>query len=280
MLANIKPGKPARLVGAVTTPALMALIEAKRRGLPLEPLMAKIMQSIGFDSFMYGMSDNTGPLRKDFRTFVWTTLPLQWVKCYGENGYIEVDPRSTETYSRNIPFVWDAADYKGDEKTRRFFGDAARFGVCSGVCISFRDPDHGRIVVAFNSRVTPVNEERRKMIAEQLGELMLFAVSFHDFFMAHFVDNNKALMTRVAPLSKRERDCLELAANGMTSRDIGLKLGITERTANFHFNNTIRKMGVLNRKEAIAVGIARGWVRVESSSLNSGNKPLRRRARA
>jgi hypothetical protein len=31
MLANIKPGKPARLVGAVTTPALMALIAAKRR---------------------------------------------------------------------------------------------------------------------------------------------------------------------------------------------------------------------------------------------------------
>jgi LuxR family quorum-sensing system transcriptional regulator CciR len=66
-------------------------------------------------------------------------------------------------------------------------------------------------------------------------------------------------MTRVAPLSKREHDCLELAANGMTSRDIGVKLGITERTANFHFKNAIRKMGVLNRKEAIAVGIARGW---------------------
>lgn len=280
MLANIKPGKPARLVGAVTTPALIALIEAKRRGLPLEPLMAKIMRSIGFDSFMYGMSDNTGPLRKDFRTFVWTTLPLQWVKCYGENGYIEVDPRSTETYSRNVPFVWDSADYKNDEKTRHFFLDAARYGVCSGVCISFRDPDHGRIVVAFNSCVTPVDDVRKKMIAEQLGELMLFAVSFHDFFMAHFVDDNKALMTRVAPLSKRERDCLELAANGMTSRDIGLKLGITERTANFHFNNTIRKMGVLNRKEAIAVGIARGWVRVESSSLNSGNRKILKRAKA
>jgi DNA-binding CsgD family transcriptional regulator len=279
MLANIKPGKPARLVGAVTTPALMALIAAKRRGESLEPVMTEVMKTIGFDSFMYGMSDNTGPLRKDFRTFVWTTLPLAWVKCYGENGYIEVDPRSTETYARNMPLVWDAADYKSDSKCTAFFRDAARFGVCSGVCISFRDPDHGRIVVAFNSKITPVTEERRGIVAEQLGELMLFAVSFHDFFMAHFVDDSNSLMTRVAPLSRRERDCLELAANGMTSRDIGLKLGITERTANFHFNNTIRKMGVLNRKEAIAVGIARGWVRVDTPSLNSGNSPVLRKGR-
>jgi hypothetical protein len=63
--------------------------------------MANVMQQIGFDSFMYGMSDNSGPLRKDFRTFVWTTLPREWVKCYGEKGYIEVDPRSTETYARS-----------------------------------------------------------------------------------------------------------------------------------------------------------------------------------
>jgi DNA-binding CsgD family transcriptional regulator len=279
MHSNIKPGKPARLSGAITTPALIALITAKRRGQALEPVMTKIMQEIGFDSFMYGMSDNQGPLRKDFRTFVWTTLPLAWVKCYGENGYIEVDPRSTETYARNVPLVWDADDYKRDARCSQFFAAASRFGVCSGVCVSFRDPDHGRIVVAFNSRVTPVSPERKAMIAGQLGELMLFAVSFHDFFMAHFVDHNKALMTRVAPLTQRERHCLELAANGMTSRDIGLKLGSTERTVNFHAHNMIRKMGVLNRKEAIAVAIARGWVRLDDASINSGDHRIPTRIR-
>jgi len=279
MLANIKPGKPARLVGAVTTPALMALIQAKMRGKSLEPIMTTVMNQLGFESFMYAMSA-TPTANRNNRAYVWTTLPITWVSRYSDQGYVEIDPRVSETYNRNTPFVWDSADYIADGRYANFFRDAAQYGVCSGVCMSFRDPDHGRILCAFNSKITPVSPERKQLIAEQLGELMLFAVSFHDFFMAHFVDNNKALMTRVAPLSKRERDCLELAANGMTSRDIGLKLGITERTANFHFNNTIRKMGVLNRKEAIAVGIARGWVRVESSSLNSGNRPLRRRARA
>jgi hypothetical protein len=56
MLANIKPGKPARPVSAIATPALMALIEAKRRGPPLEGVMPKIMQAIEFDGLMYEMS--------------------------------------------------------------------------------------------------------------------------------------------------------------------------------------------------------------------------------
>jgi DNA-binding CsgD family transcriptional regulator len=105
---------------------------------------------------------------------------------------------------------------------------------------------------------------------------MLFSTSFHDFFMASLVDTEYDLMTRVAPLSVRERQCLELAARGMTSNDIGDKLGITERTANFHVGNIIRKTGVLNRKEAIAVAIARGWVKPHPISLSSGNRPVPR----
>jgi len=46
MLANIKPGEPARIPGAITTPYLLELIEAKRRGQPLEPVMTRIITTI------------------------------------------------------------------------------------------------------------------------------------------------------------------------------------------------------------------------------------------
>jgi DNA-binding CsgD family transcriptional regulator len=276
MLANITPGKPARIHGAPTTPYMAALIQARKQNRALEPVMTRIMNEMGFDSFMYGMSNTTGPLRQEGRTFVWTTLPAEWVKRYGEMGYIEVDPRSTETFNRTMPLIWDAEDYRADAKCAAFFADAAKYGVCSGVVVSFSDPDHGRIVCAFNSSLTPITAERRQQLEARLGELMLFSTSFHDFFMASLVDTEYDLMTRVAPLSVRERQCLELAARGMTSNDIGDKLGITERTANFHVGNIIRKTGVLNRKEAIAVAIARGWVKPHPISLSSGNRPVPR----
>ena len=42
-----------------------------------------------------------------------------------------------------------------------------------------------------------------------------------------------------------------------------VKLGLAERTANFHFSNIISKLGVLNRGEAIATAVNRGLIRLE-----------------
>jgi DNA-binding CsgD family transcriptional regulator len=261
MLSVIDPGTPADISGYVINDHIARLSRAALKRQPLQPVMAQIVREMGFDSFMYGMSADPKPTRRDTRSYVWTTLPREWVELYGERGYIEVDPRVTRTYNRNLPYVWDSAEFSGDPLCRAFLADAARFDVCSGVAISFRDPDHGRVLVAINSRFPSMDEARRRFVTSQLGELVLLAMSFHDFFMAHLVDYEPALMVRVVPLSPREAQCLEMAANGMTSVDIALKLGIKPRTANFHFGNIEDKLGVLNRKEAIAMGIARGLIR-------------------
>jgi DNA-binding CsgD family transcriptional regulator len=278
MLSLIDPGAPAAIPGYVINDHIARLSKAALRREPLQPVMVAIVRELGFDSFMYGMSADPNPTRRDTRTYVWSTLPREWVTVYGERGYIEVDPRVTQTYNRNVPFVWDAADYAGDPLCRDFLRDAARFGVCSGVAISFRDPDHGRVLVAVNSRITPVGAARRRFIARQLGEFVLLAMSFHDFFMAHLVDYKPSLMLRVAPLSPRQAQCLEMAATGLTSEDIAIKLGIKPRTANFHFGKIVTKLGVLNRKEAIAMGIARGLIRPNPVTMGraAGQRPQRR----
>ena len=49
----------------------------------------------------------------------------------------------------------------------------------------------------------------------------------------------------------------------ITSADIGMKLGIVERTANFHFSNILSKLGALNRHEAIAKGMQLGLIRMD-----------------
>lgn len=274
MISVIDPGSPAEISGYVINDQIARLSSAALRRQPLQPVMRQIVAELGFDSFMYGMSADPKPTRRDTRSYVWTTLPQEWVKLYGERGYIEVDPRVTCTYNRNLPYVWDAAAFGDDALCREFLRDAARFDVCSGVAISFRDPDHGRVLVAINSGIAAMDAKRRQFVVKQLGEMVLLAMSFHDFFMAHLVDYEPALMVRVAPLSTREVQCLEMAANGMTSVDIAVKLGIKPRTANFHFGNIVEKLGVLNRKEAIALGIARGIIR--PNPLTMGRSPARR----
>jgi LuxR family transcriptional regulator len=274
MLSVIDPGAPADISGYVINDHIARLSKAALKRQPLQPVMTEIVTELGFDSFMYGMSADPKPTRRDTRSYVWTTLPREWVKLYGERGYIEVDPRVTRTYNRNLPYVWESSEFSDDPLCRDFLKDAARFDVCSGVAVSFRDPDHGRVLVAINSRIPVMDEPRRQFVMRQLGELVLLAMSFHDFFMAHLVDYEPSLMVRVVPLSAREAQCLEMAANGMTSADIALKLGIKPRTANFHFGNIVDKLGVLNRKEAIAMGIARGLIR--PNPVTMGRTPAHR----
>ena len=260
MLSHMQP-RPARRQFGLTLDARIAkLVDAADLGEPLEAPMLEIAQSLGFDSFMYGMCLEDPRPNHESRTFVWTTLPREWVQIYDRKSYVEVDPRLTHTWNRTAPYIWDSSAIRGEWQVEEFLRDAAQFGIRSGVVVSFRDSRHARIVVALNSAITPVSARRQALIQRRLGDIILLAMCFHDLFMANFVDEGLVPHQQGTPLSPRERQCLRMAARGMTSSDIGTKLGITERTANFHFSNLITKLGVLNRHEAIARAITTGII--------------------
>ena len=54
-------------------------------------------------------------------------------------------------------------------------------------------------------------------------------------------------------LSPREREVLGWLRMGKTSWDISVILRISERTVNYHVNNIIRKLGVVNRMQAVSM---------------------------
>ena len=261
MLHVIDPGTPATIHGYLVNDHLRRLSDAALAGRSLAPVMREIVGELGFVSFTYGMAADPHPTRRDTPAYAWTTLPHAWLNLYGARGYIEVDPRITRTDHRSVPLVWEAGDFAGDARCQDFLREAARFGVASGVALSFRDPRHGRILVALDSSIAVLDDARKRLIGDRLGEIVLLAMAFHDFFMAHLGGCRPSLMTRVTPLSPRESQCLEMAANGLTSEDIAVKLGIKARTANYYFGNIMTKLGVLNRKEAIALGMAHGLIR-------------------
>ncbi len=61
-------------------------------------------------------------------------------------------------------------------------------------------------------------------------------------------------------LTPREELCLNWVAQGKTSWEIGVILGITERTVNFHIQNASSKLGVSNRQAAIARALIDGRI--------------------
>ena len=176
-------------------------------------------------------------------------------------AYIEIDPRVLKTWDNVLPMVWDYDSERGkDQRTDDFLNDAAKHGVASGVAFALHDPRYERVLVALNSSCSRIDKARRAFITAKLGEMLLLGTFFHELFMKGIIERGLAPVSRGAALSHRQRECLQLASHGLSTEDIAYKLGITVRTAQFHFDGIRSKLAAANRQEAVAKGIAEGII--------------------
>ena len=64
------------------------------------------------------------------------------------------------------------------------------------------------------------------------------------------------------PLTTREREIVELLADGASNRIIGARLGISRHTVKFHVASILAKLGARSRTEAVALALRRGVLEV------------------
>ena len=62
------------------------------------------------------------------------------------------------------------------------------------------------------------------------------------------------------PFSPREHQVLTLAAEGLTNKEIAYRLGISDRTVQFHINSIFHKTTTNSRTEAVALALRNGWI--------------------
>jgi DNA-binding NarL/FixJ family response regulator len=62
------------------------------------------------------------------------------------------------------------------------------------------------------------------------------------------------------PLTRREREVLQMLAAGLANKEIAARLSISDHTVKFHVAAILGKLGAATRTEAVALGIRRGLV--------------------
>ena len=65
------------------------------------------------------------------------------------------------------------------------------------------------------------------------------------------------------PLTRRELEVAELVAQGMTNRQIAVRLSLSERTAQNHVQHILTKLGLSNRSQITA------WVAAQRVSTRT-----------
>lgn len=64
----------------------------------------------------------------------------------------------------------------------------------------------------------------------------------------------------VEPLTPRERQVLELVADGLPNRAIADRLGVSDETIKFHLASIFGKLGAVNRTDAVRRALRHGLV--------------------
>ncbi|HNB52398.1 MAG TPA: response regulator transcription factor [Anaerolineales bacterium] len=64
----------------------------------------------------------------------------------------------------------------------------------------------------------------------------------------------------VEPLTERETEVLQLLTQGLSNKQIGARLHISEHTVKFHVSSVYGKLGATNRAEAVRLGAQQGLV--------------------
>lgn len=71
---------------------------------------------------------------------------------------------------------------------------------------------------------------------------------------------NPSELEKAPNLSPREKECILWVSRGKSSWDIGIILGISKNTVNFHIKNVMRKLDVASRTVAAMKAVGLGII--------------------
>ena len=166
------------------------------------------------------------------------------------------DPVMQHCKRHSMPIIWGQDTYAAQGLGEKW-EEQARFGYRHGIAMALHMPE-GRHFFLGVDRDQPVPPDAAE-ITRLVADLQLFAV--------HAQDAALRILTPVmsapgAPsLTPRELETLRWTMEGKTAWEVGMILGISERTAVLHVNNAMHKLGCVNKHQAVLKALRMGLLR-------------------
>jgi len=204
----------------------------------LSSLFGQAIRQLGFRHF--ACLSHVDPLHPPAGSIVLLDYPRDWVDLFSQRQLERIDPVFVYADRSARPFHWsDPAFVQSlDARQCAILGAAAGLGLRDGYTI----PLHAPGALPASCSLVP-DCDRLDRATYRLAHLM--AAYLHQAGMP------RQLSRSAHGLTARERQCLELAAQGKSDWVIAQILGIGERTAHKHIEHAKRRLGVASRTQAI-----------------------------
>lgn len=181
-----------------------------------------------------------------------------WVEHYKREGYVSIDPVIGTAVRSILPFDWRGLPREGVKKVHRLFQDAQDAGVGrQGLTIPVRGPNNGTwaVFVATSQDNDRQWDARRYELIRDLVHVAHFT---HQRACDIHLDTKRS--SDLNAITRREIEALQWSAEGKTTEDIGVLLGISTETAKAHLDSVRYKLEALNRTHAVAKAIRAGLI--------------------
>lgn len=166
------------------------------------------------------------------------------------------DPVMQHCKRQSVPIIWDQWTYVRQGQGP-LWEQQARYGYCTGIAIALHLPDGKHFVLGVD-RDKPVPTDSREL-TRVVADLQLFAVMAQDAALR--ILTPPPAVTDTPALTPRELECLRWTMDGKTAWEVGIILGISERTAVLHVNNAMHKLGCVSKHQAVVKALRLGLIR-------------------
>lgn len=191
-------------------------------------------------------------------------MPSEMYDLWCRQGYYHRDPVQRLALKVSRPFFWS---YNVQEQSPilRLLDDYS-FGVAEalrdwrvtrGITIPLHLPER-RFATVTGLWNDDIYREGVGPISRQVAEFSMLAHVLHDCLTPLF--GKRELTPTAAALTPRERQCIVLAAQGLSTKQIAWRLERSHSTAVMHLQSAARKLGARNRVQAVARAAHYGYL--------------------
>ncbi|WP_418295085.1 autoinducer binding domain-containing protein [Microbulbifer sp. SA54] len=202
------------------------------------------VNAIGFDFFLIGVEGKAGS--GDPRYRVHTNYPRSCVERYKHQGWEKLDPVVGHCRQSLVPLIWHRAHFPG--QASQLYEESVSHGIASGVATALHSAVHNRAMMITVANGAGFDERLESWLTETLPTIHLMTSYAYEAICRI----EESAFECAVKLTRREGECLHWAAAGKSSWEISRILSCSEATVNFHVRNIIHKLGVSNRRQAVA----------------------------
>ncbi len=219
-------------------------------------ILKQLMAYYGFDRILFSLMTDHTTISRAAGHGLMRNYPDDWMAHYNEKNYQDIDPVRQYVFQAPANFLWtDIEKYiKLSKEQEKCMNEAKEAGLNRGAAFPMRGPmgEMAGIGVASSEKIKPPSK----------NELALLNIACQQFYISYTAleKEKNEIKNYDIQLTNREAEILKWCAQGKTTWEISVILGLSEDGVLFHLRNIMKKFSTSSRVYAVMQAIRMGLI--------------------